>query len=85
MRRVEGGKNELVVAPDKFVGPTLHLLPARVETEFVVVAPFFPWFVNVLKTLEGKDYGANFARFPVLGEFHFTFVGEEEEAVLHWE
>ena len=82
---LQGGKNELVVALDQLVGPTLHLPPARVETEFLVVALLFPWFVNVLKALEREDCGADFARFPVLGEFHLTFVGEEEEAVLLWE
>ena len=81
---LEGGEDELVVAPDEFVGPALDLPPAAIEleAEFLVVALFLPGLVNVLEGLEGEDGGADFAGLAVPDEFDLTLVGEEEEAVF---
>ena len=37
---LERGEDELVVAPDEFVGLAFDLPPAGVEAEFLVVEPF---------------------------------------------
>jgi hypothetical protein len=79
---LEGGEDELVVAPDEFVGPALDLSPAGVEAELFVFALFLPGFVDVFETLEGKDGGADFAGLAVPDEFDLAFVGEEEKAVF---
>ena len=79
---LEGGEDELVVAPDEFVGPALDLPAAGVEAEFLVVALFLPGFVDVFEGLEGEDGGADFAGLAVPDEFDLALVGEEEEAVF---
>ena len=50
---LEGRKNQLVVAPDEFVGPALDLPPAHVEAEFLLVALFLPGLVDMFEGLEG--------------------------------
>jgi hypothetical protein len=79
---LEGGEDELVVAPDEFVGPALDLPPAGVEAEFLVVALLLPRLVDVFEGLKGQDGGADFAGLAVPDEFDLAFVGEEEEAVF---
>jgi len=58
---LEGRKNQLVVAPDEFVGPALDLPPAHVEAELLLVALFLPRLVDVFESLKGEDGGAYFA------------------------
>jgi hypothetical protein len=72
---LEGGEDELVVAPDEFVGPALDLPAAPVEPKFVVLR-LLPGLVNMFERLEGEDGGADFAGLPVLDELHLAFVGE---------
>ena len=79
---LEGRKNELVVAPDEFVGPALDLPPAHVVPEFFLVALFLPGLIDVFERLKGQDGGADFAGLAVPDQFDLTFVGEEEEAVF---
>ena len=79
---LEGRKNELVVAPDEFVGPALDLPPTHVEAELSLVALFFPRLVDVLQRLKGQDCSADFAGFAVPHQFDFALVGKQEEAIL---
>ncbi len=79
---LEGGEDELVVAPDEFVGPALDLAAGGVE-EFGLKSgtTFFARFVDVFEGLEGEDGGADLAGFAVPDEFHLALVLEEQEAV----
>ena len=79
---LEGGEDELVVAPDEFVGPAFDLPATGIEAEFLGGALFLPGFVNVFEGLEGEDGGTNFAGFAVPNEFDLAFVREEKEAVF---
>ena len=48
----EGREDELVVAPDEFVGPALDLPAAGVQAQFLVGALFLARLVNVFQGLE---------------------------------
>jgi hypothetical protein len=74
----ERGKNELVVAPDEFVGPAFDLPPADVEAEFFLFALFLPRLIDVFKRLEGKDGRADLAGFAIPDEFHLALLGVGE-------
>ena len=88
---LEGGEDELVVAPDEFVGPALDLAAARVQQLGLVALAhgqvarathFLPRLVNVFQRLEREDGGGDFAGLAVPDEFDLAFVVEEEEAVF---
>ncbi|MEI6787674.1 MAG: hypothetical protein WCL49_04260 [bacterium] len=79
---LERGEDEFVIAPDEFVGPTLDLPSSGVEAKFGIIPLFPAGFVNVLKGLEGKDGGADFAGLAVPDEFDLFFVGKEQEPVF---
>jgi hypothetical protein len=80
--RFQRGKNQLVVAPDKFVRPAFELASANIEAEFFVIALFLSWFVNVFERLKRKNGGADFAGFAAPHEFNFTLIIKEQEAIF---
>ena len=67
---LEGGEDELVIAPDEFVGPALGLAAAHVEEVGLERGTcgrdaHTPWLVDVLQRLEGQDGGANVTGFTI--------------------
>ncbi len=80
---LEGGEDELVIAPDEFVGPALGLAAGGVEKFRRVSRDFFhPRLVDVFQRLEGQDGVADLAGFAVPDQLHLALVGEEHEAVF---
>ena len=79
---LEGGEDELVVAPDEFVGPALGLAAGGVEEGGLVRGGFLARLIDVLQRLEGQDGGADLAGLAVPDQLHLALVREEHEAVF---
>jgi len=77
---LEGGEDELVVAPDEFVGPALGLAAGGVEEGGLRGGGFLARLVDVLEGLEGQDGGADLAGFAVPDQLDLALVCEELEA-----
>ena len=84
---LEGGEDELVIAPDEFVGPALGLAAAHVEEVGLERGrsgrdSHSPWLVDVFESLKGQDGGADLAGLAVPDQLDLALVGEEQEAVF---
>lgn len=65
----ERRENQLVVAPDEFVGPAFDLASAHAEAEFVLVGLLLTRLIDMFQGLKREDGGANLAGFSVPDEF----------------
>jgi len=86
----ERGEDQLVVAPDEFVGPALELAAALVQAEqeplvlvlpFRVLRPFGPRLIDLLDDLEGEDDVADLGGLAVPDQFDLALVVEQQKAV----
>jgi hypothetical protein len=77
----KGGEDELIVAPNEFIGPALELATGGVH-QLILGGGLLAGFVDVFEGLKREDGGADVAGLAGPSEFDLTFVVEEEEAVF---
>jgi len=84
---LEGGEDELVVAPDQLVRPTLQLASALVRGEDVhlpggVGGLLGAGFIHLLNDLKGQDDVADLAGLAIPDQFHLPLVVKKQKALL---
>ena len=76
---------QLVVSPDKLVGPALLLAAAGVKEVHLHIRIFRflrPGFIDLLYRLKGQDDIADLVCFSVPDQFHFTLGVKKENTVF---
>ena len=71
---LQRGEDQLVVAPDEFVGPAFQLTPTRVKQITLYLRRFLARLVHMLQRLERQHGGTHIAGLAVPHQLHLALV-----------